>query len=424
MNQLVKHNNSLRNAIENSDISILDRLIDLDSIDFVLRECLTIEEMREAGSFFTGQLLATAAVKALHKAITFDSVILDPTCGAGNLLIECSRMLGVEKTLSSTLNKWGKTLWGFDIHESFIESTKLRLVIEALRRGVRNDCNLDEALSYFTNIKVKDVLTLAKSDVVNVTHAILNPPFSIWSSPNKFYWKKGKINAAGLVFDHLLRIFPINCFFSAILPDVLRSGSRYNLFREFCSIKTAASCEVWGRFNKKTDVDVFLLFGHIIDDEKSEKIQWQKPLENYLSLNEKFEVRTGPLVAYRDPEVGPEYAYFHSKNTPSWETIDKVSERRKFKGTVISPPFVIVKRTSSPGDKFRAAASLINLNELVAVENHMIIIKPRNNSLIECKRLMRILKSKTTNNFLNDRIRLRHLTIQVIKDIPLDGTSN
>ncbi len=423
MNQLTKHNNSLRNAIENSDISSLDSVIDLDSIDFVLRECLTIEEMREAGSFFTGQQLATAAVKALHKAITFDSIILDPTCGAGNLLIECSRMLGVEKTLSSTLIKWGKTLWGFDIHESFIESTKLRLVIEALRRGVKNDCNLDEALSYFTNIRVKDVLTLSKSDVLNVTHAILNPPFSIWSSPNNYYWRKGKINAAGLVFDRLLRIFPKGCYFSAILPDVLRSGSRYAYFRDFCSMKTHANCEVWGRFNKKTDVDVFLLYGYVVEDEKFEKIQWQKSLGNYISLNEKFEVRTGPLVAYRDPEIGPEYAYFHSKNTPSWQTIIESSERRKFKGTAISPPFIIVKRTSSPGDKFRAAASLINLNELVAVENHMIVIKPRNNSLVECKRLMRILKSQSTNNFLNNRIRLRHLTVQVIKDIPLEDTS-
>ncbi|MEG8242295.1 hypothetical protein MKS77_08630 [Acinetobacter baumannii] len=41
--------------------------------------------------------MATATVKAFPSAVTFDSIILDPTCGAGNLLIECSRMLGVEK---------------------------------------------------------------------------------------------------------------------------------------------------------------------------------------------------------------------------------------------------------------------------------------------------------------------------------------
>ncbi|MEG8269423.1 hypothetical protein MKR64_17495 [Acinetobacter baumannii] len=51
MNQLINHNNSLRNTIERTDLTLLDAAIDLDSIDLVLRECLTIEEMREAGSF-------------------------------------------------------------------------------------------------------------------------------------------------------------------------------------------------------------------------------------------------------------------------------------------------------------------------------------------------------------------------------------
>ncbi|MCA4419406.1 N-6 DNA methylase [Acinetobacter baumannii] len=423
MNQLINHNNSLRNTIERTDLTLLDAAIDLDSIDLVLRECLTIEEMREAGSFFTGQILATATVKAFPSAVTFDSIILDPTCGAGNLLIECSRMLGVEKNLSSTLKKWGKVLWGFDIHESFIESTKLRLVIEALRRGVNKDCSIEDALSFFINIQVKDVLTLTKNDVSEVTHAILNPPFSIWPSPNKYYWKSGKINAAGIVFDHFLRIFPEGCFFSAILPDVLRSGSRYNLFRDFCSLKSDAICQIWGRFNKKTDVDVFILSGKILDEENNKKIVWQESFGEYIPLSDNFEVRTGPLVAYRDPEVGPEYPYFHSKNTPSWQIITQANERRKFNGTVISPPFIIIKRTSSPGDKYRATASLIDMNEMVAVENHMIIIKPKSNSIGECKKLMKILRSKSTNEFLNSRIRLRHLTAQVIKDIPLKKVS-
>ncbi|MCJ0830502.1 N-6 DNA methylase [Acinetobacter sp. NIPH1876] len=423
MNRLISLNESLKVAIEQTNLMSLDAAIDLDSIDLVLRELLTIDEMREAGSFFTGQILATATVKNLLRAITFESVVLDPTCGAGNLLIECSRVLGVERNLSNTLQKWGTVLWGYDIHESFVESTKLRLVIEALRRGVQKDCTLEEALSFLVNIKVKDALTITKKDIFQVTHAIMNPPFSIWPSPNKYYWKSGKINAAGIVFDHFIRILPEGCCFSAILPDVLRSGSRYRLFRDFCSLKTIATCQVWGRFNKKTDVDVFLLFGNIVTEDQNIQIKWQESFGNYIPLSEKFEVRTGPLVAYRDPEIGPEYAYFHSRNTPSWETLSMAKERRRFKGTVISPPFIIVKRTSSPGDKYRASASLIDLNEMVAVENHMIVIKPKNNSLAECNKLMKILKSEKTNNFLNSRIRLRHLTVQVIKDIPIKKTS-
>jgi len=118
--------------------------------------------------------------------------------------------------------------------------------------------------------------------------------------------------------------------------------------------------------------------------------------------------------------MGSEYPYFHSKNTPGWEVLEDISETRRFQGKVISPPFVIIKRTSSPGDKYRATATIINLKSMVAVENHLIVIKPKNNSLAECKKLLKILRAEKTNDFLNKRIRLRHLTVQVIKDIPIN----
>lgn len=419
MNQISSHNKLLRELIKDKNQTSLDAIIDLDSIDLIIRQCVSIDEMREAGSFFTGQELATKITRLFDKAVTANSVILDPTCGAGNLLIECSRMLGVEETLSQTLMLWGNILRGFDIHESFIEATKLRLIIEALNRGVINDCTIEEAISYFLNIKVVDALTIDKIDVEDVTHVIMNPPFSIWESPNKNYWKIGKINAAGIVFDHYLRILPKKCSIVAILPDVLRSGSRYNLFRDFCSLKISAKYIPWGRFNSKTQVDVFILSGSIITEENNKKIMWQEALEPYTPLSDKYDVCTGPLVAYRDIESGNEYPYFHSKNTLAWETITDVNQTRKFKGKVISPPFVLIKRTSAPGDRYRATATLINLKTMVAVENHLIVVKPKNNSLSDCKKLMNILRSENTNNFLNKRIRLRHLTIQMVKDIPI-----
>lgn len=419
MNQLSFHNQDLRNLIDNSCLEPISSIVDLDSIDTVLRECLTLEQMREAGSFFTGQALATKTINSFEKALTLNSRVLDPTCGAGNLLIECSRKLGVRDTLSETLEEWGEILWGFDIHESFIEATKLRLIIDALNRGVQKNCSIEQAISYFKNIKIMDAMLVTKEDLKSITHVVMNPPFSIWSSPNKNYWKQGKINAAGIVLDHYLRVLPNECNLIAILPDVLRSGSRYNLFREFCSLKMHATCKLWGRFNSKTNVDVFILSGKITESDNLKNILWQEDLGNYEPLSTQFDVCTGPLVAYRDLELGNEYPYFNSKNTIAWETINEVNQTRKFQGKVISPPFILVKRTSSPGDKYRATATIINLKTMVAVENHLIVIKPKNNSLRDCKKLLKILKSNKTNNFLNQRIRLRHLTVEVIKSIPL-----
>lgn len=417
MNSLIKHNIDLREELESGNSYNLKELLDLDTIDTVLRELLTIEEMREAGSFFTGQKLASCAVDSFEKPITFNSVVLDPTCGAGNLLIEASRKLGIETSLSKTLMKWGKVLWGFDIHEHFIEACKLRLIIEALNRGAVKDCDISTSFSYLSNIKLKDALKINESDLSSVTHIIMNPPFTIWSSPQTNYWKKGKVNAAGVILDTYLRLLPQECVISAILPDVLRSGSRYQGFRNFVASTVDGEVNIWGRFNKNTDVDVFILSGSVNLNQKS--IAWHKYQHNEKTISDDFHVMIGPLVAYRDKEVGTKYPYFYPKNCPKWEEVKIASEFRQFKGKALKPPLIVIKRTSSPSDKDRAACTLINLKEMVAVENHLIALIPKDGKVRTCKNLVKVLKDKKTSDFLNERIRLRHLTVSVIKDIPI-----
>ncbi len=405
----------MRTLLLSKDKKQLQNLVDLDNIDLVLRELLTIEEMREAGSFFTGQQLATKAVNLL-PAITSKSVVLDPTCGAGNLLIEASRKLGVESGLSATLKAWGQVLWGFDLHLHFIEATKLRIVVEALNRGVEQDCDLDEAFELLSNIQVRDALTIYSEELLDVTHVLMNPPFTIMPSPKKNYWKDGKVNAAGIVFDKYLKELPKGCKVSAILPDVLRSGSRYKEFREFVSSSMQTAIDIWGRFNNKTDVDVFLLSGVIGANEQA--AVWHSAEGAESTIADFFNVRTGPLVAYRDPEEGPEYPYFYPKICPLWETVRNVTETRRFSGKALSPPFVVIKRTSSPSDRNRASATLINLREPVAIENHMIVAMPKDGRVNTCKKLIKVLQTQQTNDYLNERIRLRHLTVGVVKDIP------
>lgn len=416
MNTLTSHNIAMRELLRSSDKGQLKNLVDLDDIDAVLRKLLTIDEMREAGSFFTGQALASKAISAFRKPITLRSIVLDPTCGAGNLLIEASRQLGIETNLSDTMKVWGQVLWGFDIHPHFIEAAKIRIVVEAINRGVEQNCELQEAFELLPHICVKNALELEAKELKNVTHILMNPPFTIWPSPKENYWKEGNVNAAGILIDKYLRILPKNCQLSAVLPDVLRSGSRYSEFRQFVSDSMNADVNIWGRFNNKTDVDVFLLSGMI--NNSVETLQWHRAKNTNTSISDYFNVRTGPLVAYRDPEEGNEYAYFYPKNCPKWKTVKSAVEKRRFSGTVLQPPLVVIKRTSSPSDRSRASATLINLSEPVAIENHMIVVTPKDGKVKTCKKLLKVLQSQQTNDFLNERIRLRHLTVGVIKDIP------
>ncbi|MGR4050478.1 N-6 DNA methylase [Kosakonia cowanii] len=413
-----KYNEALRNIILSAPLGNAIDSIDLDEIDLILRDSYSIENMRQSGTFFTGLELATKALDSFPDQINAQSVILDPTCGAGNLLVLCSRKLAIHPKLTQTLSIWGKQLKGYDLYESFIEGAKLRIIIDALNRGAKMDCDINTALNLLPNITVKDALNINHDDLKDITHMIMNPPFMLSKSPKNNYWKKGKVNSAGIFLDHYLRLLPSNCSISAILPDVLRSGSRYADFRKYVECNFVGKCNIWGRFNKKTDVDVFILMGKTTYN-STKRISWSLDLGDYNQLSSKYDVRVGPLVAYRDPQEGKEHPYFHPKNSPAWEIITKQTEKRKFEGALIHPPFVLVKRTSSPTDKYRASATVINLEIPVAIENHMIVIKPKDSTLKSCLELLGILKSSQTNDFLNNRIRTRHLTVGVIKEIPI-----
>lgn len=428
MNEFKSHNHSLvefyDSIADSFDIQKINELIDLDNADAVLRAVLPIEEMRAIGSFFTGQALSTKAVESFGKVISAKSVVLDPTCGTGNLLIECSRKLSTKSSLTETLKIWGSVLRGYDIHESFVEATKLRLILEALSRGAQKNCSLSEAITYLPGIKTADAMSICEAQLSDITHVLMNPPFSSWPSPKNNYWNLGKVNAAGVIFDHMLRVLPSNCEVSAILPDVLRSGSRYDKWRQFINTKIDAKICIIGRFNKKTNVDVFILNGTLQDNITDQRILWSA--ENLASskIGDHFDVCIGPLVAYRDPQDGFLVPYAHSNNIPLWEITTDFSEKRKFKGRLIAPPFVVVRRTSSPSNRFRAAGAIIANTTPVAVENHLIVIKPKNGELSQCKALLKVLKCSKTNLFINEKIRCRHLTVGVMKEVPFMENDN
>lgn len=421
MNQLNRHNQILSNVFDSFsstlDLTILNDYVCLDSIDAVLRKYLSREEMRNTGSFFTGQKLASLVINKVRDDISLSSVVLDPTCGAGNLLIECSRSLQVCNTLSETLKAWGRVLRGYDLQSQFVDAAKVRIVLEALNRGVQLDCDLNQAISYLNEIRVVDALTITPEQLEDVTHVLMNPPFTNCSAPLRDFWKKGNVNLAGVIFDFYLRILPEKCKVSAILPDVLRSGTRYTYWREFVQSKVNSSLEIYGRFNTKTDIDVFILDGIIEKNEKT--VIWYEDNQSIDILSIYYDVCIGPLVAYRDPEEGTLYPYIDVKNANPWQVVTKFIEYRRYKGKSIQGPFVVIRRTSSPSQKYRLVPTIIKTKDYVAVENHLIVIKPKDNKISSCNRLLMLFKTQNINNYLNDRIRCRHLTVGAIKAIPM-----
>jgi hypothetical protein len=67
---------------------------------------------------------------------------------------------------------------------------------------------------------------------------------------------------------------------------------------------------------------------------------------------------------------------------------------------------------------YRAAATVIAGGKSVAVENHLIVCEPKKKTQAMCKELMRQLKTTAVNEFLDERIRCRHLTVGAVAAIP------
>ena len=385
-----------------------------------IRELIPLNELRDSGVFFTGDELSKDAVSLLDD-ISIDSRIMDPACGAGNLLVSVIPLLPVADTLTNTLKIWGKILYGYDLHQEFIKAVKLRIIIEARNRVQEIDeTNIDILETYLGNINVGNIFDHSIS-LMDMTHILINPPFTRASFPEKFNWASGSINSAAVFIDFCIKYIEDETQIVAVLPEVLRSGSSYKKWRELVASNSKgidiSQCK---QFDTKTNVDIFLL--SFIKNQESGFAWNQLDSEKYSRVSDFFDISVGSVVPHRDKLEGPEYPFLKARNTPRWETIDagSIEEQRSYFGRTVLPPFVAVRRTSSPSDKDRAVGTVITGDTPVAVENHLIIVKPRSGDVSECRKIMKVFKNESTNIFLNERIRCRHLTVSAVKEIPFN----
>lgn len=389
-----------------------------------LRRQVPIDVLRETGAFFTGSAMAKLAIAAASLRLTADVKVLDPACGAGDLLVSFVRHLPCSSDLKSTLRSWGQRVLALDVQPDFVRATKLRLALAAIRRQTpasrKKIPSFDEL---FPGIGLGS--SLVNQDVYKqATHILINPPFTPVDAPEACTWGSGKVNSAAVFMDACISRSEPDTQIIAILPDVLRSGSRYAKWRHLFENRVALrNLKIIGQFDRHTDVDVFVVVGEIRKKPTSvAKFDWvPREQSGGARVSDKFAVSVGAVVSYRDPHEGAWFPFIQARDLPSWDAVSAFCHHRRFKGKTFRPPFVVVRRTSRPGDKNRAVGTVIRGRERIAVENHLIVLQPKDRAVASCNRLLAVLKKKEANEFLDRRIRCRHLTVSALSDLPWEG---
>jgi hypothetical protein len=385
-----------------------------------LRRQVPIDVLRETGAFFTGSAMAKLAISAAGLRLTPDVTVLDPACGAGDLLVAMAGLLPCSFDLTSTLRDWGQRIFALDLQANFVRATKLRLALAAIRRqspGHRTRLpNLDEL---FPGVGLGSSLS-EENLYRQATHILINPPFTPVDAPEACSWGSGKVNSAALFMDACVSRSDPGTEIIAILPDVLRSGSRYAKWRLLFEERVALrKIQIVGQFDRDTDVDVFVAVGQIRKKDKStSRFDWIPRKHSGSRVRDKFEVSVGAVVSYRDPHEGAWFPFIQARDLPSWEVVSEFCHHRRFNGKTFRPPFVVVRRTSRPGDKNRAVGTVIRGRRRIAVENHLLVLRPRDRKVASCERLLAVLKEQRANEFLDQRIRCRHLTVSSLSDLP------
>ncbi|MBN9298239.1 MAG: N-6 DNA methylase [Filimonas sp.] len=373
-----------------------------------LRSRVPLEERRSSGAFFTDTLLGSEILNSYKLTFGNRVVFYDPACGAGNLLI--SAKSHYEKQLSQ--KRVRLEVSGTDIHSEFIDASKLRLSIFDL-------LHQNPAKDYSEQFIVTNGLQ-PNLFYESATHIFTNPPFNQIEASRSIKWATGKVSAAALFIDAIINNTNPGTEIIAILPDVLRSGSRYQKWRahvsKYCEID---NIKLLGQFDSFTDVDVFsvMLKKKNLATEESNH-DWNTSVVNPSKVSDFFDVSVGTVVDNRDPHEGIKRPYLISRGLKGWTELRHTDLKRKHKGKMIKSPFVVVKRTSRHGDNHRAIATLVVMPEPVYVDNHLIVLKPLKGGIKACKKLLKSLKSQSTDKWIDDQIRCRHLTVKVVAEIP------
>jgi hypothetical protein len=396
----------------------------------MLRTLVPRDVRRQEGAFFTsGPVRAKFGALLAQAGAELERPYWDPACGAGDLLLEASGTLQLGPTLAQTLRSWGTKLRGHDTQPAFVEAAQLRLFIAAVARhrsrGDKVTVKADAAARSFPLLQVGDGLEAMRAVRGFGGHMLLNPPFGTVAAEPGCDWSTGLTSNAGVFFLAAAEALARNRQITAVLPDVLRSGSRYDAWRSRVDALVAVEqIAVHGVFDDHTDVDVFLLRAlRVRDGDRTSNVsRWWPELTSKVRVGDVFEVRVGPVVDNRDPHEGPEVPFLVARGIPPSGEIGTPERTRCFAGRLVFPPFVAIRRTSRPGPGAnggsRASGVIIRGTEPVAVDNHLITLQPKEGGVERCRELIASLESLEVRTWLDERIRCRHMTVRVVQSLP------
>jgi hypothetical protein len=218
-----------------------------------------------------------------------------------------------------------------------------------------------------------------------------------------------------------LERLPPNSRLVSVLPDVLRSGSRYAKWRVEVAKAAELQLKAVGQFDALTDIDVFVLVARRVAHTEG---VWPTPPRAAVTLADVCSVMVGPVVDRRDPHEGVLVPYITTHDLPQGGEFLPVRERR-FSKRLFRPPFLVVRRTSRPTvDQARLRPVIVRGSRPVAVENHLMVLKPKRATIGSCRDLAAVLVDRTTTDWLNRRIRTRHLTVSALQEVPIEQHSH
>lgn len=382
-----------------------------------LRQRVPLAKRRASGAFFSPPKIVESVRSRLAGELDSTSIVLDPACGAGDLLLGVARELGAIPTdPAKTLVDWSRQLLGLDLYREFIRAARARLTLLARALAYGREVDGNRRRSALESIRVGSGLGM-DAPFSLASHVVMNPPYASVPTPRWIDWTSGIVNQAALFCWVAATRMSAGGHLVAVVPDVLRSGSRYTRFRSRLEeLGDLSFPEKHSRFDPYTDVHTTLLELKVGNSPQS-TFAW--PAESsHPRISDHFQVHVGSVVPHRLNNKGKWWPYLFAGTCPRWGTVSQKQRSIRFAGTLFAPPFVVVRRTSRPEDRFRAVPTLVLLEEDVAVENHLLVLVPRDGSAATCRRLLAVLRKPATSNWLNNRIRCRHLTVGAVENVP------